>query len=315
MDNGEIVINPVYYNDYLSAIGNSVKQDKTKNFIIMLLGLNNEYIRGRIMLVKEAFMFLNNMKDIIKDSPQIAFYPHRYGPYSRYLIDKMRELQDNGLISIDHERIQLTEKGNNVLSSIKNEYTPQEWASLEEYRKKLDQKGTDGIMRVVYELYPEYTINSVVKDKYAKNLRNNGGYSPIPCNSIRDDKAKNFVIMLLGLSDKRIIEKGRFARESYIFLKDKKDVIKDMPQLPFYSNLLWANMDIKKRYRAYLADKIEDLQDNGLISIDHERIQLTEKGNNVLSSIKNEYTPQEWASLEEYLKNIEQKHNKSGGQE
>lgn len=171
MDDGEIVINPVYYNDYISNIRDSAKQDKAKNFIIMLLGLNKEYIRGRVMLVKEAFMFLNNMKNIIKAPPQIAFYPHRYGPYSRYLIDKMHELQDNRLISIDGERIQLTEDANHLLSSIKKEYTTEEWASLEEYRKKLDQKGTEGIMKLVYDLYPEYTVNSVVKERYAKRRK------------------------------------------------------------------------------------------------------------------------------------------------
>ena len=120
MDNGEIVINPVYYNEYLSAKSEAVKKDKTKNFIIMLVGLNNEYIRGNIMLVKEAFMFLNNMKNIIKDPPQLAFYPHRFGPYSRYLIDKTRELEDNGLISVDGDRIQLTKDGKSSSEGSRN---------------------------------------------------------------------------------------------------------------------------------------------------------------------------------------------------
>ena len=168
MDNGEIVINPTYFSEYLVAQENSLREDRTANFLLMLLGLNNEYIRGRVMLVKEAFMFLNNMKSAIKDPPQLSFYPHRYGPYSRYLIDKMQELQDMGVISINSSRIQLTEKGKHMLDNIKGRYTRKEWDNLEEYRKKLDQKGTDGIMRLVYESYPEYTINSVVKDKYTK---------------------------------------------------------------------------------------------------------------------------------------------------
>ena len=149
MDNGEIVINPVYYNEYLTAKSDAVKKDKTKNFIIMLVGLNNEYIRGNIMLVKEAFMFLNNMESRIKDPPQLTFYPHRFGPYSKYLINKKEELEDDGLISTNDKKIQLTKKGNNVLCSIKKEYTPQEWAILEEYRKKLDQKGLDGLMKLL----------------------------------------------------------------------------------------------------------------------------------------------------------------------
>ena len=169
MDNGEIVLNPTYFSEYLAAQKNSLGGDRAANFLLMLVGLNNEYIRGRVMLVKEAFMFLNNMKSAIKDPPQLSFYPHRYGPYSRYLIDKMQELEDMGLISINGSRIQLTEKGKHLLDTIRERYTKDEWAKLEEYRKKLDQKGTDGIMRLVYESYPQYTINSVVKDKYTKS--------------------------------------------------------------------------------------------------------------------------------------------------
>lgn len=175
MDNGEIIINPIYYSEYLSKQNDSIKEDRTANFLLMLIGLNNEYIRGKVMLVKEAFMFLNNMKSSIKEPPELSFYPHRYGPYSRYLIGKMQELQDMGLISINGNKIQLTEEGNQLLYDIKKEYNLKEWAKLEEYRKKLDQKGTDGIMRLVYELYPEYTINSVVKDKYTKSHKKNKG--------------------------------------------------------------------------------------------------------------------------------------------
>ena len=172
MDNGEIVINPVYYNEYLSAQIEAVKKDRTKHFIIMLAGLNHEYIMGNRMLVAEAFMFLNNMKDIIKDPPQIAFYPHRFGPYSRHLINKKKELEDNGFISTKGLKIQLTKAGNDVLESIKKEYAPQAWASLEEYRRKLDQKGIDGLMKLVYNLYPQYTLNYVSKNKEVVTWKN-----------------------------------------------------------------------------------------------------------------------------------------------
>ena len=165
MDNGEIVINPVYYNEYLSAQIEAVKKDRTKNFIITLVGLNHEYIRGNRMLVAEAFMFLNNMKAIINHPPQIEFYPHHFGPHSRHLINKKKELEDIGFISTKAQKIQLTKPGNDVLASIKTEYTPQAWAGLEEYRRKLDQKGLDGLMKLLYKLYPEYTLNFVSKDK------------------------------------------------------------------------------------------------------------------------------------------------------
>ena len=90
---------------------------------------------------------------------------HHFGPHSRHLINKKNELEDIGFISTKAQKIQLTKAGNDVLGSIKKEYTPQAWAALEEYRRKLDQKGLDGLMSFVYKLYPQYTLNYLSKNK------------------------------------------------------------------------------------------------------------------------------------------------------
>lgn len=141
-------------------------EDKTKNFIVTLLGTTNYPIRGRTLLVKEAFLFLKNMDKELVDPPEISFFPHRYGPYSRYLSNKLRELVIDGVITIYGNKIGLSHVGDSILNNIRSRYSDEEWRALKEFRIKLDQKGTDGIMKVVYEKFPEYTVNSKVKDRY-----------------------------------------------------------------------------------------------------------------------------------------------------
>ncbi len=132
----------------------------------MLLGTTGMPIRGRTMIVKESFLFLKTMKSKLVNPPDISFYPHRYGPYSRYITNKLKELHLDGVLSIEGNKIELNGRGHSVLEKVKEDYPSEVWNELVEYRIKLDQKGTDGIMKVVYENFPDYTVNSMVKDKY-----------------------------------------------------------------------------------------------------------------------------------------------------
>ncbi|MFG1449596.1 MAG: hypothetical protein AAE983_03015 [Thermoplasmataceae archaeon] len=118
------------------------------------------------MIVKESFLFLKTMKNKLINPPDISFYPHRYGPYSRYIANKLKELHLDGVLSIEGNKIELNGRGHSVLEKVKEDYPSEIWNELVEYRIKLDQKGTDGIMKVVYENFPDYTVNSMVKDKY-----------------------------------------------------------------------------------------------------------------------------------------------------
>ncbi len=161
-----MLIDPKYYDEYIEKIGEEILEDRTKNFLVMLLGTTGIPIRGRTLIVKEAFLFLKTMRSKLINPPDISFYPHRYGPYSRYLANKLRELHGDGVLSIDGNKIGLNGRGHNVLEKVREEYKPEVWEDLVEFRIRLDQKGTDGIMKVVYEEFPDYTVNSAVRDRY-----------------------------------------------------------------------------------------------------------------------------------------------------
>lgn len=170
-EEGNILIDPKYYDEYIEKLGDSILEDKTKNFLVMLLGTTGEPIRGRTLIIKEAFLFLKSMKNKLEEPPDISFYPHRYGPYSRYVANKLKELQMDGVITIDGNKVGLNGRGHSVLEKVKKKYRPEVWNELVEFRVKLDQKGTDGIMKVVYEKFPDYTVNSLVRDKYVSKKK------------------------------------------------------------------------------------------------------------------------------------------------
>lgn len=173
LESGEIMLDPKYYQEYLEKFEEGILGDKTKSFIVLLLGSTGMPIRGRILLIKEAFLFLQDLKGVLIDPPELFFFPHKYGPYSRYLINKLKELRIEGIISIENNKILLNENGKRIFNRMKRTYTAEALQSIVDYRIRLDQKGTDGIMKVVYERFSEYTVKSRVRERYISKKKQN----------------------------------------------------------------------------------------------------------------------------------------------
>lgn len=164
-EKGKLHLDPKLYNVYIKRLDNNEKNDKLSRFLITLVGITEKPVRGNIMLIKEAFMFLNEEPELIKDKPDVLFFAHSYGPYSLEINEKVKTLEMEGVIEKTAKGLQLTDKGTNLFHDISNDYTQTQKNELIKYRKKLDQKGTKGILKIVYSKYPEYTKRSRVRNK------------------------------------------------------------------------------------------------------------------------------------------------------
>jgi|Deesub1362A_J573_1020465.scaffolds.fasta_scaffold01045_8 uncharacterized protein YwgA len=145
-----------------------------RDAILMLLSVKNEKpIYGRTMIMKQIFLFYEEIlkrRGLKFQDPK--FVPYKYGPYSFTVMQALEDLYFAGYIKIEgrkntrKERFTLTEKGlieilnkfESLAESIKKE--------IEEKRIGWDQLGTDGILRYVYQNYPEYKEKSEIKKKY-----------------------------------------------------------------------------------------------------------------------------------------------------
>jgi len=146
-----------------------------EEFIMFILGLVNRPIIGRIVLFKEVFLFYDKLKKRLKIQDPI-FFSYRYGPYSVLLAQVIDMMEFAGLI-IRHgrrgskkERFELTDKGKRIakklIEKLKEKLGEDEITNLIKMRKGLDQLGTEGILRYVYQNYPDFGKRSEIADRY-----------------------------------------------------------------------------------------------------------------------------------------------------
>ena len=143
--------------------------------ILLLLRLLDKPVNGKVVMQKEIFLLYNEIKDkLIVVDPH--FVKHRYGMFSYKIATLPDLLEHAGLINVSNKRSMkrtkyaLTEKGkkvaDEVLKRISKLLGEKEIERLKELRKGWDQLGHDGILRYVYQRFPEYREQSELKDKY-----------------------------------------------------------------------------------------------------------------------------------------------------
>ena len=149
-----------------------------EDLVILLLGVteDNAPVYGRTLLVKEIFLTIQEVltKHSIKFQDPV-FVPYKYGPYSFNLIDAVESMAMRGYIvrkgkrGTRKEMFCLTDKGREVYKKLKDKISkryPEFLKDLKEKRIGWDELGTEGILRYVYQKYPNYTERSKILEKY-----------------------------------------------------------------------------------------------------------------------------------------------------
>lgn len=147
-----------------------------KDAVLMLLyAQKNKPIYGRILLFKEVFLLYEEIlkkyrEHFILENPR--YEPYKYGPYSFRLADLLEQLYWAGFIEIIGKRntrleaFIITDKGIKEIERKFETLLPELREEITKKRQGWDQLGIDGILRYVYQKYPQYKINSKIKDKY-----------------------------------------------------------------------------------------------------------------------------------------------------
>ncbi len=144
--------------------------------ILLVLGVVDKPVQGKVVIQKEVFIFYQELKDKLKIiDPQ--FVPFRYGPFSfriATLLDLLEYLEFIVVTNRGRRRLarySLSEKGRKyaeeVIEKIRRKLGDEYIEKLRRLRQGLDELGHDGILRYVYQYYPQYTDKSELKDKYA----------------------------------------------------------------------------------------------------------------------------------------------------
>lgn len=142
-------------------------------------GKVNEEIKGRLKLMKIAFL-LEEEGDIRKYFEDFyQFEPLNYGPFSRELMKDLEMLIQEGLIREKSSEVntvigskmirsnyELTEKGIEYAEKIKKEdpESVEIIIKISEIKKRYNRIDTERLLTYVYSKYPEFTTNSKIVD-------------------------------------------------------------------------------------------------------------------------------------------------------
>ena len=153
--------------------------------LLLLYVIKDKPIIHRTVLFKQIFLLYKEiLPSLITERYKNIkivdheFYPYKYGPYSDKLSKSLTNLYEQGFIDVKGrakgklEKFLLTKRGETYFKKfVKPEF--QEF--MEELEKILkikriqwDQWSRDGILRYVYQNYPEYTTKSKLKNKYRR---------------------------------------------------------------------------------------------------------------------------------------------------
>ena len=145
----------------------NISSDLTaKDFILQLLDADNQKpIEGKLFIQKEMFLIVKEVYNDLEN--ELDFIAYNYGPYSEKLSYLLEDLEKDSLIEIDNSdennKYTITSKG---MDFLKNKTFPDEIKrKIHNLKVGSNKLGYKGLLRYVYFTYPEYTVNSKIKNE------------------------------------------------------------------------------------------------------------------------------------------------------
>jgi len=141
------------------------------SILILFYSHPEKRIFGRISLMKQIFLLIEEVlnKEEIQEP---KFVKRHFGMYSFLVADTVANLEYSGYIerkgkkNSKLEQFRITRKGKEYISDIFASLPEELQIKIKEKRKGWDQLGYDGILRYVYNKYPQYREKSRVKRRY-----------------------------------------------------------------------------------------------------------------------------------------------------
>jgi hypothetical protein len=175
MNNKEVNTN----SEVLTNIDNLIKNKRNSfkyslsDVILFLLYSDKRPIQGKTKQMKEVFLVLQEVLDK-QDIQPIKFEKHKFGPYSEvveYVIDQLlfsNYILTRGKKTSNDFSIEITPKGKEYIKEKFNELPTQIQNQLKRKRDEWDTLTSKGILKLVYEHYPEYLENAILKKRYER---------------------------------------------------------------------------------------------------------------------------------------------------
>jgi hypothetical protein len=139
--------------------------------LTLLLAGKHKPVKGKLMLMKLAFLA---SKEVLTNRAQrFRFRPYSYGPYSDEVASGINELIEQGLVLSSVKQVNIDSyRYDYWLSEMGEKRAMEEWRKLESsetigldrLRAIEERFGYWGIVRHVYNKYPEFAVASRIRN-------------------------------------------------------------------------------------------------------------------------------------------------------
>lgn len=154
----------------MTADINSLIKRNITDLEILILALlyarGKEGIKGDIFFQKELFLISNYIERIRNKTD---FIPHFLGPYSESGEKSLDNLVSYKLVEKEKGKYNLTKKGISMFEDFKIKISLDEFEAIEDFKLFLNNLKRDELLVFIYASYPDYTTESVIKEKVLKN--------------------------------------------------------------------------------------------------------------------------------------------------
>jgi len=145
------------------------------DWMMLLLGADNgSPILGKTSFVKQLFVL---GKEVISDiDRKFAFYPSKYGPYSRIFESALRDIMQRGWVTerrvmvgasegsgVQRSDFMLTPAGVEVAENLLRRMPRDLRENINQYKRVMSGLGLWGLIQYVYSSYPEYAVLSELR--------------------------------------------------------------------------------------------------------------------------------------------------------
>lgn len=133
---------------------------------LILYGANalGKDLKTEVKMQKLLFLTMNAISD--EAFKEMDFIPHKKGPYSQLIEQKMKELSDNGLISLPNCHV--SELG----KEISNESSPKKPLRdiVDDFKEFVCMLKEDELLAFIYLTFPGYKFDSEEWERISKNM-------------------------------------------------------------------------------------------------------------------------------------------------
>jgi uncharacterized protein YwgA len=150
-------------------MSNTTKDELTlaKKMVLVLLNADNKSpVRGKTVFIKQVFLLAKEIIQEIDDN--LEFYPFQIGPYSTVLAKLLNEMIRENLIEAETKGgkwiFSITEKGEQIAKDAIELLSENQIQEINRMKRTTSEWGVSGVLRYVYRNYPEYAIDSRVRE-------------------------------------------------------------------------------------------------------------------------------------------------------